>query len=136
VSGRDSNNPAKDDVMTAQPVSKSLAIISLGLLCLLAGACESDPAPDATTSTIKAGETAVPPSCFYGDPVVQMIGRKLMVSCPDGGDGIEIECDGAPVKPRFLNDGRVVAACTDGKMPQVSSPPFSSAPTLPKREEP
>jgi hypothetical protein len=118
--------------MTAQPVSKSLAIISLGLLCLLGAACESDPAaPDATTSTIKAGETALPSGCFYGDPVARVMGRKLMVSCPDGGDGVEIECDGAPVKPRFLDDGRVVAACSDGKMPQVSSPP-----TLPQREEP
>jgi hypothetical protein len=121
--------------MTSQPATKSLSIISLGLLCLLAAACESDPAaPEATTTDpVKLGsnETALPPGCFYGDAVVRVMGRKLLISCPDGGDGVELECDGPPVKPRFLDDGRVVAACSDGKLPRVSPP---KPPT--KREEP
>ena len=120
--------------MTAQPVSKSLAIVSLGLFCLLAAACESNPAaPDSTTTNpVKLGsnETALPSGCLYGDPVVRVMGRTLRVSCPDGGDGIDVECDGAPVEPRFLDDGRVVAACSDGKAPQISSP------KPPVREEP
>jgi hypothetical protein len=63
-----------------------------------------------------------PSRCLYGSPVATVLNGKLVVSCPEGGEGASYDCTPGHTKPRVLEDGSVVASCTAGERPRVPSP--------------
>jgi hypothetical protein len=108
------------------PTSSNLSFRLAGFLVLLAagtGACASssdvEPLPDTTAA---AGTTVFPIACLYGEPNIRVTGRKMHLSCPEGGPAITIFCVSGPKDARVLDDGRVSADCTEERrLPERSA---------------
>jgi hypothetical protein len=109
--------------MSTSTTVKNLFVLPLGL-SLLFGACEAAAPADASSNagSLGRGEVTYPTNCTYGDPVVKAVGQKLIVTCPDGGDGAVIECPVGLRKVKLLDEGHIVAACVGDEAPRLPSP--------------
>jgi hypothetical protein len=112
--------------MSVERSLSRLAPAALSFLLLGFAACGSaDPAPATTQTnpgTLSSGETVHPTTCVYGEPDFKVKGRRVIVTCPDGGPDVTIECETEPKNVRVLDDGRIVADCSERQLPAPLAP--------------